>query len=103
MKRIYLGPKLGRDIAKATDFYEMESGELAMRFMSAIGGAVRLLRTHPRIGSPVYGVKLDLAGMRAIATREFPYLLFYTEFRERLILIRLLHMSRNIPTALRRF
>lgn len=97
MKRVCLGPRLGRDIEKAADFYEMESAALAIRFLGSIGDAVRLLRAHPRIGSPLYGFKLDLAGMRAITTLAFPYVLFYVEFRDRLILVRLLHMSRNIP------
>ena len=102
MKRVYLGPRLGRDIDNAADFYEMESATLAMRFMAAFGDAVRLIRAHPKIGSPIYGVMRDFKDMRALSTNVFPYLLFYTEFRGRLILVRLLHMSRNLPIAFRR-
>lgn len=101
MKRVYLGPRLGRDIDKAADFYELESAALAMRFMAALGDAVRLLRALPKIGSPVFGLMLDSTGVRAVSTNAFPYLLFYTEFQGRLILVRLLHMSRNLPIAFR--
>jgi plasmid stabilization system protein ParE len=102
MKHIYLGPRLGRDIEKAADYYEMESAALAMRFMGALGDAVRLLRAHPRIGSPLIGAGLGIPNIRAITPHAFPYLLFYTEYRGRLILIRLLHMSRNLAIAFRR-
>lgn len=102
MKRVYLGPRMGRDIDKAADFYELESAALAMRFMAALGDAVRLLREHPKIGSPIHAMMLDAKGVRAISTNAFPYLLFYTEFQGRLILVRLLHMSRNLAIAFRR-
>lgn len=102
MRRVYLGPRLGRDINRAADFYKSESAELSLTFLGAFGDAVRMLRAHPRIGSPLFGAKLSLSGIRAIATKTFPYLLFYTEVRERLVLVRLLHMSRNISAAFHR-
>lgn len=99
MRRVYLGPQLGRDIDRAADFYETTSAELAMRFLAAVGDSVRLLRAHPYIGSPLQGIRLDRAGIRTLITHAFPYMLFYTEIQERLILVRLLHMSRDIPAA----
>ncbi len=100
MKRIYRGPLLWRDVAKATKYYELESATLSLNFLVAYGNAFRLLRQYPSIGSPRYAQMAGLSDLRCLPTSAFPYLLFYRDQPGRLILSRLLHMSRDLPSLL---
>ncbi len=72
-----------------------------MKFLTAVGDAVRLLRGFPSIGSPRYRHLLDMPGLRCIPTDSFPYLLFYREEDGQLILARLLHSSRDIARIIK--
>lgn len=102
MKVIRKARRLARDVDEAADFYELQSAALAMKFLTAVGDAVRLLRGFHSIGSPRYQHMLDIPGLRCIPTDTFPYLLFYREECERLTLARLLHNSRDIASILKR-
>ena len=100
MTRIYRGPALRGDVDKAAEYYEQESGTLALKFLAAFGDAFRLLRQYPCAGSPRYGRMLGIHGLRCLPTDTFPYLLFYREQPGQLVLARLLHMSRDIEPLL---
>ncbi len=102
MTRVVRSPRLREDIDKAVAFYELQSAELAMRFLTAFGDSVRLIRRHPAVGTPRYRLMLDIDGLRHVQTHAFPYLLFYRETADRLILARLLHASRDIAALLKR-
>lgn len=101
MKGIRKTRRLSRDIEEATDFYEMHSAALAMKFMTALGNAVRLLKEFPSIGSLRFQQVLDVPGLRCVQTDAFPYLLFYRKQGEQVLLARLLHSSRDIANLLR--
>ena len=101
MKGIRKARRLSRDVDEAADFCESQSSALAVKFMSAFGDAVKLLREFPSIGSPRYRPMVDMPGLRCIQTDTFPYLLFYREQCGRLILARLLHNSRDIAFILK--
>lgn len=90
------------DLAKAADFYEEESASLSMRFLTAFGQAVRLARMHSAIGSLRHDSPDEKSGTRFVITDGFPYLLFYKDEGKRIVLLRLLHMSRNIAAAFHR-
>ena len=102
MKRFTRTPRIRLDLDKAADYYEQESATLSLRFLTAFGHAVRLARTHPAVGSLRHGKSDESAELRYVITNGFPYLLFYKDETESIVLLRLLHMSRNIPAALRR-
>lgn len=100
MTRIYRGPALRLDVEKAAEYYELESGTLALKFLAAFGDTFRLLRQYPSAGSPRYGQVLGISGLRCLPTAAFPYLLFYREQPGHVVLSRLLHMSRDIASLL---
>ncbi len=100
MTRIYVGAKLRPDLERVADYYEELSGTLALQFMASIGDAVRLLQHYPAIGSPRYGHSLGVGGLRFLPTRNFPYLLIYREHLERIVLLRLVHMARDVESVL---
>ena len=99
MKDFVSSPRIRLDLEKAADYYEEESAALSMRFLSAFGNAVRLARTYSAIGSRRHETSADQASLRYVITNGFPYLLFYKDDAERIVLLRLLHMSRNLPIA----
>ncbi len=100
MKRIYRGPRLRADVANAVEHYERESATLALKFLAAYGSAFRLLREYPGAGSPRYAQMMGIRGLRCLATPNFPYQLFYREAPDHLVLSRMVHMSRDIPSLL---
>ncbi len=100
MTRIYRGSALRLDVEKAAEYYELESGTLALKFLAAFGDAFRLLRQYPSAGSPRFGQVLGISGLRCLPTNTFPYLLFYREQPGHLVLSRLLPMSRDMESLL---
>ncbi len=101
LKDFIRSPQIRLDLEKAADYYEEESATLSLRFLAAFGKAVRLARTHSSIGSRRHEISAHQMGLRYVITEGFPYLLFYKEGVERIVLLRLLHMSRNIAPAFR--
>ncbi len=102
MRRFVRSPRLRQDIDNAVDFYELQSAELAMRFLAAFGDSVRLVRRHPAIGSTRYRSLLDIDALRHVRTDAFPWLLFYRENGDHVIFARLPHMSCDIAHLLSR-
>ncbi len=100
MTRVYVGAKLRPDLERVADHYEDLSGTLALQFLTSIGDAVRLLQRYPAIGSPRYGRRLEIQGLRFLPTKDFPYLLIYREHLERIVLLRVVHMARDIESVL---
>lgn len=72
-----------------------------MKFMTALGNAVRPLKEFPSIGSPRFQQMLDVPGLRCVQTDAFPYLLFYRKLGEQVLLARLMHNSRDIAKLLK--
>ena len=71
-------------------------------FVDALEIAVAHVQRAPGTGSPRYAHELDLPGLRFWSLRKFPYSLFYFEHEDHLFVIRLVHMSRDIPASLRK-
>ena len=69
-------------------------------FVNALERAVSHIERAPATGSPRYANALDLPGLRFWGLRKFPYSLFYLEHEDYLLVARLVHMSRDIPTSL---
>lgn len=69
-------------------------------FIAALEKATQHIQRAPGTGSPRYAVELDLSGLRFWALNKFPFSLFYTEHEDHLWVIRLVHMSRDIPASL---
>ncbi len=64
----------------------------------------RLLKRSPRtpaLGSPRYASELALPGLRSLATKGFPYLVFYIDRDDHIDVWRVLHARRDIPSRMR--
>lgn len=73
---------------------------MANAFLDALEKAVAHIQRTPGSGSPRYAQELGLSGLRFWALNKFPFSLFYVEQAEHLWVIRLVHMSRDIPASL---
>jgi toxin ParE1/3/4 len=87
-----------RDVEAAIDYYTDEAGPaVATRFIDALHAAYRLIGERPDSGSPRYARELALPGLRCIAVRAFPWLVFYVAREDHVDVWRLLHAHRVIP------
>lgn len=87
-----------RDAEAAIAWYLQEAPEVVDDFIDALGAAIAHIRRHPGTGSPRYAHELKLPGLRCWPAGRFPYLLFYMEEPDRLLLVRVLHSRSDIPT-----
>jgi toxin ParE1/3/4 len=83
-----------RDVRAAVGHYFREAGpEIALAFIDAL----QALAAHPGLGSPRYALELALPGLRSLATKGFPYLVFYIDRDDGIDVWRVLHGRRDIP------
>ncbi len=73
---------------------------MANAFLDALEKAVAHIQRAPGSGLPRYAQELGLPGLRFWVLNKFPFSLFYVEQAEHLWVIRLVHMSRDIPASL---
>lgn len=88
------------DIEAALDYFLREAPHVAGDFLDALEKAVTHIERAPGTGSLRYAHDLDLAGLRFWVMAKFPYSLFYLEHEDHLLVIRLVHHSRDIPATL---
>ncbi len=101
LKRLTISPLAERDIRAAVLHYRSEGGEaLAQRFVGEVERGLARIASRPGIGSPRFGIALDLPGLRSVGLSRFPYLVFYLDLAERLDVWRVLHARRDIPALL---
>lgn len=88
------------DIENAIDYYLVEAPHMVDHFVDALEKAVAHIQQSPGTGSPRYALELTLPGLRFWTLNKFPFSLFYTEQEDHVWVIRLVHMSRDIPASL---
>lgn len=89
------------DIERAIEWYRREAGEsIAIRFVDALETTLRRVARDAGAGSPRYAHELDLAGLRTVAVRGFPQLVFYVEMPSHVEVWRVLHGKRDVPAIL---
>ena len=101
MKPVLRSPLARADIEDALDHYKQEAPHVANAFLDALEKAVKHIQRAPGTGSPRYAQELGLSGLRFWGLSKFPFSLFYIEQADHLWVVRLVHMSRDIPTSLR--
>jgi toxin ParE1/3/4 len=89
------------DVAAAIGHYLNEAPHVAVNFVGELERAVRHIERHPSSGSPRYAHELDIPQLRHWPLRRFPFALFYVEDVDRLVIMRCVHMTRDIPASLR--
>lgn len=70
------------------------------RLLHTVEAATRHISRYPGIGSLRYASLTGLMELRSIAVRRFPYVILYIDREDRIDLIRLLHLKRDIPRSL---
>jgi toxin ParE1/3/4 len=89
------------DIENAISHYVVEAAHVVDRFIDSLERAVAHIEKHPGTGSPRYAHELNIPQLRFWQLTSFPYALFYVEHDNHLDIVRLVHMSRDIPASLR--
>lgn len=88
------------DIEASLDYFLSEAPHVADEFLNALEKAVIHIERAPGTGSLRYAHELDLPGLRFWVVAKFPYSLFYLEREDYLLVMRLVHHSRDIPATL---
>ena len=99
MKPAVLSAQAEAGIQAALDFYLTEAPQMAEGFVTALEKAAAQIERQPGIGSPRYAHELDIPFLRHWRLVRFPYALFYLEQEDRLLVIRVLHLSRDLPAT----
>ena len=100
MKPVLRSPQARVDIEDALDYFQLEAPHMANTFLDALEKAVKHIQRAPGTGSLRYAQELGLSGLRFWGLGKFPFSLFYIEQADHLWVIRLVHMSRDIPASL---
>jgi toxin ParE1/3/4 len=88
------------DIAATVEHYRSEAPHAVGGFIDELERAVRHIELHPTSGSPRYSHELDIPRLRHWKLKRFPFALFYLEYIDHLIVIRCVHLNRDIPRSL---
>ncbi|RIK86166.1 MAG: type II toxin-antitoxin system RelE/ParE family toxin [Planctomycetota bacterium] len=78
-----------RDFDAAADWYEQRAKRLGERFARAVQRLVRRIVANPKLFAVVY------REVRQASVRGFPFTLFYREKNDRLIVLAVVHTSRD--------
>jgi toxin ParE1/3/4 len=100
-KPIVLREVAERDVRAIVDHYLREAGpDIALDFIDALQSTYQAIAAHPTLGSPRYASELTLPGLRSLATKGFPYLVFYIDRDDHVDVWRVLHGRRDIPSRM---
>jgi toxin ParE1/3/4 len=100
-KPVLLRDLARRDVEAAVDYYVRIAGpDVALSFIDALQSAYRAIGDRPALGSPRYAQELVLPGLRSLAVKGFPYLVFYIERDDHIDIWRVLHGRRDIPSRM---
>lgn len=100
MKRLTMQRHAMRDLADARAYYRREAPHVVSDFARAVDAELLHLRRNPATGSPRYGLQIGFTGLRSWTVKKFPYVIFYVQQDDCLVVIRVLHQSADIPTHL---
>ncbi|MDI1271169.1 MAG: type II toxin-antitoxin system RelE/ParE family toxin [Polaromonas sp.] len=93
-------PQASVDIENTIDYYLVEAPHMVEHFVDALENAIAHIQRSPGTGSPRYAVELNIPGLQFWTLANFPFSLFYMEHDDHLWVVRLVHMSRDIPPSL---
>jgi toxin ParE1/3/4 len=97
-KRVVLRAAAELDVESAFEHYLLTAGaDVAEGFIDALALAYAHLARHPATGSPRYGLKLNVPGLRSWPVNRYPYLVFYLDMPQEIDVVRVLHGAMDIP------
>lgn len=99
--QIIKGPQVFDDLVNCAERIAEGNEEVAVRFIDAFDASVERLRQFPHIGTRCRFRSVELQGLRRWFVQGFEkYLIFYQVIGDTLEIVRLIHSSRDIETAL---
>jgi toxin ParE1/3/4 len=101
MKRVTRSWQADEDLKSSAAYYALSSITTAKRFARAIQDAIDLVSQYPEIGSINYAAPASQQGLRSMVVKRFPYLIFYLDRPEDIFVVRVMHMSNDLPESLR--
>ena len=100
-KPVRLRTRAVADVDTAVDYYRVHAGAgVAGRFIDSIERALTRIERSPQAGALRFGFELDIPGLRHVPLERFPSAVFYLGGQTEIDVWRVLHTSRDLPTAL---
>ena len=101
MKKIYIRPKASLDLDEQALFIAQDNQQTAYQFYEACEQTLNKLAKMPQMGQKYPTIKKQLAGIRFFPITEFEkHLIFYLPLKDRIDVIRILYVSRDINKIL---
>ena len=97
-----LRPRAQKDVRNIVAYYEREAGaQIAIDFIESLESVIGFLDRNPDSGSLRWQHLSGAEGLRSWPLKGFPHLVFYVARKDRIMILRVLHTSRDIPASLR--
>ena len=96
-KPVVLRARADADIDSALDHYLLEAPRVVDRLLAALEKAITAIENHPAAGSARYAMALGIPGLRHRPVSKLPYLVFYLEGPKDVSVLRVLHVTRDVP------
>ncbi|MFC4311595.1 type II toxin-antitoxin system RelE/ParE family toxin [Steroidobacter flavus] len=101
-KLVRTRPQARQDARTVITRYRRERAPHAVEgFVQALSQAYEHIGRHPASGCPRYAERLKPPGLRYWPLQRYPYLVFYREHPEYVLVWRVLHRKRDIPASMR--
>ena len=89
-------PRAARDLADIADYIRERDTQAAFRVRATILESLQLLVRFPNLGR-----RQQVAGVRKLVTRRYPYLIYYTvdQAAEEIVVLTVRHPARERPLS----
>jgi toxin ParE1/3/4 len=96
-------PSFLRDLQSITDYFiEAKEEKTARRFAKELDDTIDFIVRFPDLGSPWESSDAELAELRYRPVKKFKrHLVVYRRLKTRLVILRVIHASRNVEELLR--
>lgn len=92
MKRLEFLPEVEDEVLDAFRHYQRERKGLGQEFRAELKTTLGRIRRMPSIVAPIY------ADVRFAKTNRFPYVVYYRDLKDAILVIAVLHSSRDPQT-----
>jgi plasmid stabilization system protein ParE len=95
VKRVEIRQLAERDLFDAIDCHVEHAPRVVDRFQAAVDRTMELIGRSPKSGSSSLAETFDIEGLRYRVVKAFPYSVFYQESDAQVMVLRVLHHSRD--------